>query len=122
VKIEWQGKTAYTFDAFLEKLAAGESNNADKPKTSTKTTTLEGVITSYECGDNCYLTITDKQGTEHSGLCTAPLCAAWNEAAEMPANFQNKRVKASVGTGTQQDGSGNVMGEMDAFEVITLLK
>ncbi|OQX02293.1 MAG: hypothetical protein BWK73_43245 [Thiothrix lacustris] len=124
VKIEWQGKTAYTFDAFLEKLAADESTNTKKPstKTSAKTRTLEGVITSYECGDNCYLTITDKQGTEHSGLCTAPLCEAWNEMAEMPANFQNKRVKASVGTGTQQDGSGNVMGEMDAFEVITLLK
>ncbi|WP_051543447.1 SH3 domain-containing protein [Thiothrix lacustris] len=117
VKIEWQGKTAYTFDAFLEKLAASES----KAKAAGKT--LEGTITAYECGDNCYLTITDKQGVEHSGLCSAPLCDAWNEVAEMPAKFKNKKVKASVGTGTQYDGSGTTaMGEMDAFEAITLLK
>jgi uncharacterized protein len=131
VKIEWQGKTAYTFDAFLEKLTASESkapskapSKASSSEASSKTLrTLEGKITAYECGDNCYLTITDKQGVEHSGLCSAPLCDAWNEAVEMPDKFMNKKVKASVGTGTQYDGSGTTaMGEMDAFEAITLLK
>jgi uncharacterized protein len=126
VKIEWQGKTAYTFDAFLEKLAVADSKQADKPKASPKTSatdkTLDGVITSFECGDNCYLTITDKQGEQHSGLCSAPLCDAWNMASEMPAKFKNQKVTATVGTGTQYDGGGNVMGEMDAFAAITLLK
>ncbi|UOG90940.1 MAG: SH3 domain-containing protein [Candidatus Thiothrix sulfatifontis] len=121
VKIEWQGKTAYTFDAFLEKLAV-DNKQPDEPETDTTGKTLVGVIASYECGDNCYLTITDKQGVPHSGLCSAPLCDAWNEVAEMPAKFKNKKVKATVGTGTQYDGSGNVMGEMDAFETLTLLK
>lgn len=121
VKIEWQGKTAYTFDAFLEKLAV-DNKQPDEPETDTAGKTLVGVIASYECGDNCYLTITDKQGVPHSGLCSAPLCDAWNEVAEMPAKFKNKKVKATVGTGTQYDGGGNVMGEMDAFETLTLLK
>ena len=125
VKIEWQSKTAYTFDAFLEKLSSGTVNNTKKPETTqnskTGGKTLEGIITGYDCGDNCYLSITDKQGEEHSGLCTAPLCEAWNQAAEMPASFLNKRVKASVGTDTQYDGGGTSMGEMDAFESITVL-
>lgn len=121
VKIEWQGKTAYTFNAFLEKLAV-DHKQPDEPETDIAGKTLVGVIASYECGDNCYLTITDKQGVPHSGLCSAPLCDAWNEVAEMPATFKNKKVKATVGTGTQYDGGGNVMGEMDAFETLTLLK
>jgi hypothetical protein len=83
--------------------------------------TLQGTIASYECGDNCYLNITDDAGGEHSGLCTASLCDPWNEAAEMPADFVGKRVKVKVGTGTQVDGSGNNMGEMDSFDEITLL-
>lgn len=123
VKVEWQGKEAYAFDAFLEKLSAQQqsSNNTQPPASSTGKT-LEGVITSYECGDNCYLTITDKQGDAHSGLCTAPLCDSWNEIAEMPASYQNKKVKVGISIGKQYDAAGNVMGEMDAFETITLLK
>lgn len=122
VKIEWQGKSAYAFDAFLEKLPVVDSDKADESHTTKASKTLEGLITSYECGDNCYLVITDKQGEQHSGLCTATLCEPWNEVAEMPTKFQNQKVKVTVGTGTQYDGGGNVMGEMDAFETIKLLK
>jgi len=123
VKIEWQGKEAYAFDAFLEKLSAQQqSSTSPRPPANSTGKTLEGVIGSYECGDNCYLTIIDKQGDAHSGLCTAPLCDAWNEVAEMPANFKNKKVKVGISIGKQYDAAGNVMGEMDAFETITLLK
>ncbi len=83
--------------------------------------TLTGKIKLYECGDNCYLTVRDAQGQDHTGLCTANLCTAWNEKATMPARYLNKRVKITVGTGVQMDAAENIMGEMAAFEVITLL-
>ncbi len=125
VKIEWQDKTAYVFDAFLEKIGAQTSSNSNttstKPSTSTGKT-LTGEISAYDCGDNCYLTVTDSKGQEHIGLCTAATCDSWNENASMPANYLHKKVKVTVGKGTQVDGSGNTMGEMDAFDMITFLK
>lgn len=88
--------------------------------TSTPTgKTLTGTIVSYECGDNCYLTVKDEQGTEHVALCTAPQCDSWNEVAAMPKNFLKKKVQVSVGRAKQYDGAGNEMGEMDAFDSIT---
>ena len=131
VQIEWQGKTGFVFDAFLESLGTTTNNpkpianNTPKsnptPNTSNITSTLTGVITSYDCGDNCYLTVKDSKGEEHVGLCSAPLCESWNEVTSMPNSYKNRKVKIGVGTGTQYDGGGNVMGEMDAFESITLL-
>src|SRR5215207_10109166 len=56
-------------------------------------------IRKYECGDNCYLTIVDARGKEHVGLCTAPLCRTWNEAAEMPDRFLSRKVRAMVTKG-----------------------
>jgi hypothetical protein len=81
-----------------------------------KPTTLEGTIFSYECGDNCYLTIKDSKGKEHSGLCSATACEPWNEVAAMPNSFKGKKVKVTVGEGEQVDGNGTVMGKMDAFD------
>ena len=83
---------------------------------------IEGIISEYECGDNCYLTIIDAGGKEHIGLCTASLCQKWNEKVEMPAKFKGKKVRITVGKGLQYDAGGNVMGEMDAFKKIDLLK
>lgn len=84
--------------------------------------TLVGHISSYDCGDNCYLTVVDSHGEEHVGLCYATMCNAWNEAAAMPSRYLNRKVKIRVGTGKQYDGSGtHVMGEMDSFDHITLL-
>ena len=119
VKIQWQGKEGYVFSAFISKLGSGDSASSKPSKASSKT--LTGKISGYECGDNCYLTVKDSQGTEHSGLCTASACDKWNENAEMPASFIGKKVKVSVGRGKQVDGSGNVMGEMDAFDKIEML-
>ncbi|MBB1073094.1 hypothetical protein HUU62_01525 [Rhodoferax sp. 4810] len=82
---------------------------------------IEGVISEYECGDNCYLTIIKSNGKEHTGLCTAALCQKWNENAEMPVKFKGQKVRITVGKEFQYDGSGNVAGEpMDSFDKIIL--
>lgn len=83
---------------------------------------LEGTISEYMCGDNCYLTIIDKQGEEHAGLCGAALCEKWNEAGDMPIQFKGLTVRVTVGKGYQYDGEGNVMDEMDEFKKVDLLK
>ena len=92
---------------------------APTPKSAGKT--LTGTIVGYECGDNCYLTVKDEQGTEHVALCTAPQCDSWNEVAAMSKSFLKKKVQLSVGRAKQYDGAGNEMGEMDAFDSITFL-
>jgi uncharacterized protein len=133
VKVQWQSKQGYAFDAFLDKLSTEKADTSDAPppkteKPATKPVKtsggkrLQGVISSYDCGDNCYLTITDAKGADHIGLCSAPTCDSWNEVAEMPASFKNKPVEVVIGKGTQYDGGGNVMGEMDAFEEVIFLE
>ena len=81
-------------------------------------TTIRGTIVSYECGDNCYLTIVDREGTEHTGLCAAPECEDWNADAAMPPDFVGRRVRATVGEGVQYDADGNAMGQMMEFRRI----
>lgn len=89
---------------------------------SAKEKIIEGLISEYECGDNCYLTIKDAEGKEHIGLCAAPLCRKWNESAEMPIEFKGRKVRITVGKGLQYDGEGNIAGETDSFEKIDRLK
>lgn len=95
---------------------------ADQKKPAAKVVT--GTISGFECGDNCYLTIVDKQGKEHTGLCSAePLCEKIMTATgDNLGGYKGKKVKVTVGTGQQVDGSGTVMGTMDAFVKIQLLK
>lgn len=104
--------------------AQSTTNTTPTPKPSSKPTgkTLTGTIVSYECGDNCYLTLKDEQGTEHVALCTAPQCDSWNELAAMPASFLQKKVQVNLGRAKQYDGAGNEMGEMDAFDSISFLE
>ena len=45
---------------------------------SEKERLIKGKIDSYECGDNCYLTIIDKSQKKITGLCVARECTAWN--------------------------------------------
>ena len=80
--------------------------------------TVSGTIAGYECGDNCYLTITSATAEELVGLCAAPECQAWNEVAEMPRDLVGRKVTVTVGVGMQFDAGGNAMGEMPAFEEI----
>lgn len=83
--------------------------------------TIEGTIIDFGCGDNCYLAITDDQGTEHSGLCAASLCSAWNDAAMMPTMYMGKRVRVVIGKGTQYAYDGTAVATTDAFTSIQLL-
>lgn len=83
---------------------------------------LTGVIQSFECGDNCYLTIRLKNGKENTGLCVADVCEPWLERAEMPRRFIGKRVRVTVSAGQQVDGSGDAMGDFPAFSKIEFLK
>src|SRR5262245_8023963 len=82
---------------------------------ASKPRTIEGRITNYDCGDNCYLTITDSKGAEHTGLCEAPQCKAWNDRAGMPSNQKGKRVRVTVRRGAQRNAAGEIMDHMDAF-------
>ena len=82
---------------------------------------MEGTISKFECGDNCYLTIADKSGKERTGLCLAPLCKAWIVNSKMPSKYRGKSVRVTLGKGKQYDDGGNVMGTMDAFTKIEML-
>ncbi|HEY6802935.1 MAG TPA: hypothetical protein VI306_05080 [Pyrinomonadaceae bacterium] len=83
---------------------------------------VEGTISKFECGDNCYLTITDKNGTEHTGLCLASICNAWTAEQTMPPRYKGRSVRATLGKGKQYDGAGHVMGTVDAFTRIQILE
>ena len=74
-----------------------------------------GTIVSYECGDNCYLTIMTKDGEEITALCAAVGCRVWNDEAAMPEELIDRGVTVTMGTGQQFDGSGNNMGDFSAF-------
>jgi hypothetical protein len=89
--------------------------------------TIVGTIRNHECGDNCYLTIVDAHRKEHVGLCTAPLCRAWNvqgsgQDSEMPKRFAGRKVRITVTKGIQVDGEGDPIGRFDAFSKIELLR
>lgn len=96
--------------------------HADEKKTAPKT--LVGTITKFECGDNCYLTITDKKGKEHNALCSDnSICEKLMTAADDKlGGYKGKKVKVTVSTGQQVDGNGTVMGTMEAFIKIELIK
>jgi hypothetical protein len=79
---------------------------------------LRGKIVSYECGDNCYLTLVDEFGARHTGLCVADMCRPWNRVAEMPRRHIGRTVVATVGMGRQLDGGGNAVGRMLAFRTL----
>ncbi|NOQ34270.1 MAG: hypothetical protein GQ569_00050 [Methylococcaceae bacterium] len=83
--------------------------------------TIEATISGYECGDNCYLEIIDSDDGEMIGLCTAPLCEAWNMEAAMPEKYIGKKVRIVIGEAQQFDAEGNVMGTMESFTSIELL-
>src|SRR3954453_21660878 len=83
--------------------------------TASQAKAMEGKIRKFECGDNCYLTIVDKSNKVHTGLCTAPECAKWNEVVVMPSRYKGKSVVVTLGRVVQRDGDGNVMGRMTAF-------
>ncbi len=104
--------TVITSIVIANLMSASPSFAEDKAET--------GIIKSYECGDNCYLTITTDKGEELTALCAADACGAWNEQAEMPADLIGKKVEVSVGSGKQYDGAGNEMGDFPSFTKVTV--
>ena len=113
-------KTLFILASIMIVLFLAAPNKADAQKRTT-VRTLVGTITVFDCGDNCYLTITDSKGKEHVGLCAArPLCTKWNANTAMPNSYKGKRVTVTVGKGKQYNGAGQVMGTMDAFITIRL--
>lgn len=82
---------------------------------------LQGRIKSFECGDNCYLTVVDARGREVTGLCVARACRPWNERTQIPRSLIGKTVQYTTGVGVQRDGAGNVMGRMTSFRTIEIL-
>jgi hypothetical protein len=84
---------------------------------------IEGRISAFESADNFYLTIVDKKGKQHTALCLADLCEKLMLATDDKlGGYKGKKVRATVGTGKQVDGSGQVMGVMEAFIKIRLVK
>jgi len=87
--------------------------------------TMIGTIMGFECGDNCYLTVVDENGQDHQALCgDDKVCDKIMNNIDDPllAGYKRKLVRVTIGQGKQFDGAGNVMGMMDAFTKIELLK
>lgn len=93
-------------------LASGAALAAGKP--------VEGRIVSFECGDNCYLTIQPDKGAEINALCGVGPCEKWAETAEMPASFVGRRVIGTLAKGMRYDGAGNKMGTYPSFETLKM--
>lgn len=82
--------------------------------------TLTGVIKSFECGDNCYLTILTPSGDEVDGLCAAIQCEPWNQKTTIPRTLIGAHVTVDVDAGTQLDGEGNDVGSFRAFTSVRI--
>ncbi|MDO9215087.1 MAG: hypothetical protein Q7U23_14800 [Methylococcales bacterium] len=107
--------------SFILLLALCLSNTAYAKKIADKT--IIGTITAFDIGDNFYLTIVDNNGKTHNALCMADLCDKLIEATdENLGGYKGKKVKVVVGKGNQTDAAGNIMGTMDAFIKIELIK
>jgi hypothetical protein len=83
--------------------------------------TLTGRIKKFQCGDNCYLTITTPKG-EVDALCSAKVCVPWFENQKMPARMIGRKVVVRTGTDKQFDGNYDVVGHYLAFRTITFVK
>lgn len=101
-------------------IAIGNAQAASKLKA---VNTIEGTISDFESADNFYLTIVDQQGKRHTALCLADLCEKLMMVTdENLGGYKGKKAKVTVGIGQQLDDSGQIMGEMEAFTKIELLK
>lgn len=83
---------------------------------------IEGQIVSYECGDNCYLTIRTRYGKNVVGLCAARECAKWNDQAKMPAKLLGRSIEVMIDKGTRVDGNLDKVDEFPAFSKLRFLK
>jgi TPR repeat protein len=82
---------------------------------------VDGKIVSFDCGDNCYLTVKTKDGQE-VGLCVAPECDPWNTDSAMPEALIGKSVKAMIGIGERYMDDGSFVDHALSFRKVTLKK
>lgn len=83
--------------------------------------TLVGRIKKFECGDNCYLTITTPKG-DVAALCSATVCIPWFANQKMPSRMIGKKVVVRTGMDKQFDGNYDVAGHYLAFKTITFAR
>lgn len=93
-----------------------------KPTPAKAAKTITGAISGFDCGDNCYLTIQTAEGEDVAALCHAKQCAPWVEEQALPKTMMGRKVRATLGKGKQLDGSGAVMGEIEAFTALKFVK
>lgn len=105
---------------WLPELAARPPSAALPQPQASAADTLNGRISEFVCGDNCYLTVVDDFGKKHDGLCVAPACAAWNKAAAIPSWLKGRQVSVRIGMGAQIDSGGTQQGGMRSFREITI--
>lgn len=81
---------------------------------------LTGTVAGFECGDNCYLTVTFGEAGQLVGLCVAPECANWNEQVAIPEGLVGAAVRVEVGVGEQYQGD-ELTAPYIAFTSVTVL-
>ena len=100
-------------------------SGSDGRQTRKVTKILEGAISGYSCEEYCdgpcYLTITDKEGNEHTGSCWARPCTKWNDKGMMPNSYKGRRVRATLENETEYDSEGKDQGAIDSFTKIQFL-
>jgi len=79
---------------------------------------LSGAIKSFECGDNCWLTITQPDGQEETGMCVAKTCVPCWENQTMPTTFVGKNVQVKLGVRWKVDGNYERNGYAISFEEV----
>ena len=83
---------------------------------------IAGIIKGFECGDNCYLTISTTGSGEITGLCVAKACSPWNSVAKIPHRLIGAKVIVTLGIAHQVDSEGNDMGPFKSFTSVLVLK
>ena len=79
---------------------------------------INGKIISFECGDNCWLTIETEDKNQLTGLCVASACKPWNFKTEIPKELIGSKVTVRLSKGQALDASFRVRGSATAFDNI----
>ena len=78
------------------------------------------LIQSFECQDNCYLTVVDDDNVNSTYLCQVDLCSSWAESELSLANIIGRHADIFIASGEQVNSDGDVMGTMEAVHEILI--
>ena len=104
-------------ESISESKDIGEKKNEDA--SSVKSVSAKGILSSYQCGDNCWLTITI-ENKEKSFLCAAKECTDFDEAT-FKDNYSGKKVQLKISKDDVVDGSGKKQGESESVTSIEFI-